>query len=100
MLHGDFLNGRGLNLLLIGLVLGATFLRTGTLWLNYGLHGGWVFALLLMLGLTRPATQGSFWGGDLLSTPLTTVVLLLLGFWLWLVYRQPSPEPEPGATAP
>jgi membrane protease YdiL (CAAX protease family) len=100
VLHGDFLGARGLNLLLIGLVLGATFLRTGTLWLNYGLHGGWIVALLVVSGLTRPAATVSFWGGDNLSTPLTTIVLVLLGFWLWLFYRRPSPEPDPGATAP
>jgi membrane protease YdiL (CAAX protease family) len=100
VLHGDFLGGRGLNLLLIGLLLGGAFLRSGTLWLNYGLHGGWILVLLLVSGLTRPTVKDSFWSGDLLSTPLTTAVLVLLGFWLWLFYLRPLPEPAPGANAP
>jgi membrane protease YdiL (CAAX protease family) len=102
LLHGDFLNGRGLNLLLIGLILGGLFWRTGMLWLNYGLHGGWIVGLLLASGLTRPASTASIWtGSDLISSPLTTLVLVLLGFWLWLFFRRPPPEPEsesaPGA---
>jgi membrane protease YdiL (CAAX protease family) len=101
VLQGDFLCGRGLNLLLIGLILGGIFWRTGMLWINYGLHGGWIVAMLLASGLTRPAPTVSVWtGGDLLSSPLTSLVLVLLGFWLWLFFRRPSPEPEPGANAP
>jgi membrane protease YdiL (CAAX protease family) len=107
LLHGAFLNGHGLNLLLIGLILGGLFWRTGMLWLNYGLHGGWILGLLLASGLTRPAPTVSIWTGrDLLSSPLTSLVLVLLGFWLWLFFRRPPPEPErppasgPGANAP
>jgi membrane protease YdiL (CAAX protease family) len=102
LLHGAFLNGHGLNLLLIGLILGGLFWRTGMLWLNYGLHGGWILGLLLASGLTRPAPTASIWtGSDLLASPLTTLVLVLLGFWLWLFFRRPPPEPPsesvPGA---
>jgi membrane protease YdiL (CAAX protease family) len=100
VVHGQFLSGRGLNLLLIGLLLGGAFLRSGMLWVNYGLHGGWILALLLTSGLTRQITTNSFWSGDLLSSPLTSVVLVLLGFWLWLFFLRPSSEPEPGANAP
>ena len=104
LLRGDFLNFHGLNLLFIGLILGGLFWRTGRLWLNYGLHGGWIFGLLLASGLTRPAPTASIWTGrDLLSSPLTALVLVLLGLWLWLFFRRPPPEPqivsEPGANA-
>jgi membrane protease YdiL (CAAX protease family) len=99
LLHGDFLGGRGANLLVIGLILGGLFRRTGTLWLNYGLHAGWIAGLLLSSGLTRPA-HVTLWTGDgLLSTPLTTVVLAVLGWWLWRFYLQPQPESVSGATS-
>jgi membrane protease YdiL (CAAX protease family) len=92
--------GKLLNLLLIGLLLGGTFRRTGNLWLNYGLHGGWIIGLFIGLKMTQ-AAQVSIWTGkDLLSSPLTTLVLLLLGWWLWRYYRRPQPEPASGANAP
>ena len=98
LLHGWFLGGKGANLLVVGLVLGGISRRTGTLWLNYGLHGGWIFGLLLTIKLSRPIAT-SFWtGDDLLSSPLTGIVLAVLGWWLWRYYRRP--QPEPGSTAP
>ena len=89
--------GKGGNLLLIGLILGGIFIRSGSLWLNAGLHGGWIFGLLLFTGFTRPLDppRVSFFGGDILSTPVTTLVLLLLGLWLWRYYRNPSILPDP-----
>jgi len=98
IIHGWFLSGRGLNLLIIGLILGGIFRRTGTLWFNYGLHGGWIFGLLLAIKLTQP-TGASIWtGDDLLGSPLTSIVLAVLGWWLWQFYRRP--QPENGSTAP
>lgn len=95
MCGGGIFSGQGLNYLIIGLILGGLFWRTGMLWLNYGLHAGWIVGLQLSSGLTRPAPTASIWtGGDLLSSPLTTLVLVLLGFWLWLFFRRPQPEPE------
>jgi membrane protease YdiL (CAAX protease family) len=93
--HGSFLNGRGLNLFLVGLILGGIFLRTGTLWVNYALHGGWIFILMSFSALTRPSTTPriSFFGGDLLSSPLTSAVLLLLGLGLWR-FQRASPHGE------
>ncbi len=92
--------GKEINLLLIGLILGGIFVRSGTLWLNAGLHSGWIFGLLIFTGFTRPAEvpyQPGF-GGDILSSLSTTGVLLLLGLWIWRFYRHPSikPEPAPG----
>jgi len=103
--HTDFLLanlGKGLNLFLLGLILGGAFLRAGSLWFNAGLHGGLVFIWLLFNGLTRPVTPpyNAFFGGDILSSPVTTVVLVLLGFWLWRFYRHPSVLPETGENAP
>jgi len=94
--------GKGLNLFLLGLILGGIFLRAGSLWMNAGLHGGLVFIWLLFNGLTRPVPQPyvAFFKGDILSSPLTTVVLVMLGLWLWRFYRHPSVLPETGENAP
>lgn len=99
--HGAFLCGQGLNLFLIGLILGGIFLRSGSLWLNAGLHGGWVLALLLFTGLTHPSDHPSisFFEGDILSSLLTTVVLILFGTWLWRFYHPLWNESATGANA-
>ena len=95
LVHLQFVSGKGLNLLLIGLILGGLFWRTGMLWLNYGLHAGWILGLLLASGLTRPSPNPSVWTrGELIASPLTTIVLVLLGCWLWLFFRRPPPNPD------
>lgn len=101
IIHGDFLCWRGLNLFLIGLVLGGIFLRSGDLWLNAGLHSGWILLLLLFPAFAQPddPPRVSLLGGDILSTPLTSVVLVLVGFWIWRYYRHPSVLPETGPSA-
>jgi len=88
--------GKAANLFLIGLILGGIFLRSGSLWLNAGLHSGWIFGLLLFTGLTRPVEPPyvSWFGGDILSSLSTTVVLILVGLWIWRFYRHPSIVPE------
>ena len=98
--------GKALNLLLVGLILGGVFMRTGSLWLNAGLHGGWIFGLLLFTGLTRPdePPRVAWLGGNILSSLVTTVLLIVFGLWLWRFYRHPSVQPESapgnGANAP
>jgi membrane protease YdiL (CAAX protease family) len=89
--HGDFLCDRGLNLFLVGLILGGIFLRTGTLWVNAALHGGWIIILMSFTALTRPLTPPhvSWLGGDILSSPLTSLVLVQLGLWVWRFYQMP-----------
>ena len=88
--------GKAVNLFLIGLILGGIFLRSGTLWLNAGLHSGWIFGLLVFTGFTRPVEPPyvAGFGGNILSSLSTTVVLVLLGLWLWRFYRHPSIQPE------
>jgi membrane protease YdiL (CAAX protease family) len=87
--QGEFFSGRGLNLFLAGLILGGIFLRSGSLWTGAALHGGWILILMTFTAFTRadsPPRLANF-GGDLLSSPLTSAVLLILGLWLWRFYR-------------
>jgi membrane protease YdiL (CAAX protease family) len=102
VLQGAFLCGRGLNLFLIGLILGGIFLRSGSLWMNAGLHSGWILGLLLFSGFTRPVEPPyvSYFGGDILSSLSTTLVLVLLALWIWRFYRHPSDSPGNGENAP
>jgi membrane protease YdiL (CAAX protease family) len=88
--------GKAANLFLIGLILGGIFLRTGTLWMNAGLHSGWIFGLLLFTGFTRPVEPPyvAGFGGNILSSLSTTMVLVLVGLWIWRFYRHPSIVPE------
>jgi membrane protease YdiL (CAAX protease family) len=90
--------GKEVNLLLVGLILGGVYLRSSTLWPNAGLHGGWIFGLLIFTGFTRPIDPPCVAGfsGDILSSLSTTMVLLLLGTWIWRFYRHPSIAPEDG----
>jgi len=93
--------GKAANLFLVGLILGGIFQRAGSLWLNAGLHGGWILGLLIFTGFTRPAEPPyvAAFGGDILSSPATTVVLVLVGLWIWRFYRHPSVLPETGPSA-
>lgn len=104
--QGDFLSGKGINLFLLGLVLGGFYLRSGSLWLSAGLHSGLILMLLLFSGFMHPMEppRVAYFGGDILSNPVTTLVLVLLALWLWRFYRHPSDSPEPahgiGSNAP
>ena len=102
IVHGDFLCGRGLNLFLLGLILGGIMLRSTTLWLNAGLHSGLILAVLLFTGFARmdEVPRVSYLGDDILSSPITSTVFVLLGIWLWRFYRHPSILPETGPNAP
>src|ERR1700677_3570030 len=100
--HGDFLSGKGIDLFILGLLLGGLFLRSGSLWIGTGVHGGFIFPLLLFTCFTRPdePPRVAFFGGDILSSFSTTLVLIITALWLWRFYRHPSVLPETGASAP
>jgi len=100
--EGGLLSGKALNLFLLGLILGGVYLRSGSLWVNAGLHGGLILVQLLYSGLVLPAPRHDFifGGGDIVSSPITSLVFILLGLWLWLFYRHPSILPETGENAP
>jgi membrane protease YdiL (CAAX protease family) len=103
VVNGSLLGWHGLSLFLIGMILGGVFLRSGSLWIGAGLHSGWIFTLLLLTGLTRPVEppRVAWLGtGDILSTPLAPLVLMLLAAWLWRYYPPPSDTPESGENAP
>jgi membrane protease YdiL (CAAX protease family) len=91
--QGEIIGGRGLNIFLVGLILGGIFLRAGTLWITAGLHCGWIFTLVIFAALTRPAEKPRipFLAGDLIGTPITTVVLLLVGLWFYF-FSRPLPS--------
>jgi membrane protease YdiL (CAAX protease family) len=99
--EGRLFSGQGLNLFLVGLILGGFFLRAGSLWLNAGLHSGWIFGLLLFTGFERPVEppRVAYFGGDILSSLATTLVLILTGIWLWRYYRHPFDLSESGRNA-
>ena len=92
--QGGFLSGRGLNLFIVGLILGGVFLKTGRLWLCAGLHGGWIFVLMTFTALTHPAEppRVAWLAGDLLSSPVTSGVLVAVGLFLWRFYPPRSDE--------
>jgi membrane protease YdiL (CAAX protease family) len=66
-------------LLAVGVVLGYARLRTGALWLPIGLHGGWVFAILLFQRVAEPALAGGggLWTGSSLRVGVVPLLLVL-----------------------
>lgn len=78
-------------LLLVGIVLGLAYWRTGALWLPIGLHAGWILGIQISSKATEltPAGREFSLGSDVLTGGLTMVVLVLLALGLW---RWPSPS--------
>lgn len=84
-------------LLVLGLVLGLAALRTGSLWMSIGLHGG----LVLVKGLFSKGTVrcgGSLpWVGPELQIGLFPVLILALaGLGVLLATRKTAPQDEGG----
>ncbi len=79
-------------LLSIGLVLGYTRMKTGSLWLGIGLHAGWVFGVKTLSPLAQRAfAPGGMmpWLGDNLRVgAISCLVVSLTGFVLWLWLRK------------
>jgi membrane protease YdiL (CAAX protease family) len=75
-------------LVIFGWILGYAVVRTRSLYLAMGLHGGWVFALKSFDSMSRRVGKGSLWLGSDLTIGVIPVVLLLgsLGV-LWYVLR-------------
>ncbi len=84
----------------IGLVLGYTRMKTGSLWLGIGLHAGWVFGVKTFSPLaTRAFEPGAMmpWLGETLRVgAVSCLVVLLTGsiLWLWLRKRYGDPFSE------
>ncbi len=82
-----------INTILIGVLLSIAYLRSRALWLPWGIHFGWNFALGLLFGLpvsglrifnvmVRTTASGPKWvtGGNYgVEASATTVVIILIG---------------------
>ena len=76
-------------LFVFGWILGWTVVRTSSLAMAVGLHGGWVFALRTFTGLTDRAAPPSAWLGRGIRTGILPVALLLAsGAVLWWIMRR------------
>jgi membrane protease YdiL (CAAX protease family) len=89
----------------IGLVLGYTREKTGSLWLGIGLHAGWVFGVKTLSPLTTRAFDRDAmmpWLGDTLRVgAVSFFVVAFTGLAMWLWFRQSNrrieQESEPEA---
>ncbi len=78
----------------VGMVLGYSRLRTGSLWLAIGLHAGWVFGVKTFSPLTKrafePAEMMPWLGGNLRTGLASAIVVTLTGLLLciWLEKRK------------
>lgn len=84
----------------IGLVLGYTRNKTGSLWLGIGLHAGWVFGVKTLSPLTTRAFEREElmpWLGDSLRVgAVSCLVVLLTGFVIWIWLRRGPRDPFAG----
>ena len=86
----NFELNRFVALSLLGLVLGALTLRTGSLWPAIGLHGGLVFGMLMYHDLARNlASTHVLWGGTTLIDGWAAAAAL--GFLFVLLWRSKLP---------
>ncbi|WAC19687.1 CPBP family intramembrane metalloprotease [Luteolibacter sp. SL250] len=85
LIFGHFLDPRFiaaefLALFTVGLILGATRLRTGSLWFPIGLHAGWIFAFksFNMVHIELESPLRPLWIGDSLRSGLLPLATLLV----------------------
>ncbi|MBI5383303.1 MAG: CPBP family intramembrane metalloprotease [Verrucomicrobia bacterium] len=74
------------SLLIVGVILGQAYQRTGNLYFSMGLHGGWVFWLKFwgVIAQTQAGGAAWFWGtGKLIDGWLALGVLASVGLVLW-----------------
>lgn len=80
-----------LTLALLGWILGYAVVRTESLYMAIGLHGGFVFALKAFSTLTRRTSEPNLWVGKNLTTGIVPLALLVATagiVWLTLRRRQ------------
>ena len=80
-------------LFLLGCVLADARIRTRSLWLPIGLHGGWIFASAAFNKVARRQFDASPWLGDNLLigiAPLCVAVISWLMLRAWLYHVQTS----------
>ncbi|OGQ85904.1 MAG: hypothetical protein A2289_24865 [Deltaproteobacteria bacterium RIFOXYA12_FULL_58_15] len=87
--------GGGITLFLVGWILGYTVLRTRSLYLAAGLHGGWIFALRSFAQTSKRHWHESVWLGQDIITGVIPILLLLLTLAI-LIYLL---RDRPAATA-
>lgn len=103
MLEPQFLLAEFATLFAVGWVLMVARMKTKSLWLSIGLHGGWVFGLKLFSACTRrdaPLSETLPWIGNDLKTGVVPLVLVsATGILVMLVTRgwRKSPALENGA---
>jgi uncharacterized protein len=64
-------------LVIFGWILGWVVVRTRSLYMSIGLHGGWVFALRSFDDVSRRAADGGIWLGSDMTTGVVPVALLI-----------------------
>ncbi|MDF1823147.1 MAG: CPBP family intramembrane metalloprotease [Verrucomicrobiales bacterium] len=81
----------------IGIVLGYTRMKTGSLWLGIGLHAGWVFGVKTLSPITTIAFKRAEmmpWLGDSLRVGLiSTLIVSLTGLAVWAALRRSPRDP-------
>jgi uncharacterized protein len=97
--------GGWLTLFLVGWILGYTVVRTRSLYLAIGLHGGWVLAMRFYDEFCHRAVKDDVWIGRDVRVGLAAVLLLLatLGLIHLMLKRRPStagPAVQGGSVAP
>ncbi|MDP7038911.1 MAG: type II CAAX endopeptidase family protein [Myxococcota bacterium] len=74
----ELILGGLLTLCLVGWILGYTVIKTRSLFMAFGLHAGWVFALRSFQFSTRKMGENNIWFGQNLLTGLAPILLLML----------------------
>lgn len=80
----------------VGWVLAKARLRTRSLWVSIGLHGGWVFGLKTFAAVTMrtaPLQDTLPWAGGDLKTGVIALLVVVLTGWLTQLWLR---ESEPG----
>ncbi len=103
-----------LNTILLGMLLCVAYLRTGALWVPFGIHLGWNATLGLVLGLpvsgltqfavmVRGMTAGPLWltGGSYgIEGSLICTFTVVLGFLALIAFVPSTPRPFPQRFVP